>query len=58
RTMEKARLVVNVEPGKFKITKAKNFIDPKLNPNGLMCDWKLVNGCQFVMKGSDWYKND
>lgn len=57
RTMEKARLVVNVEPGKFKITKAKNFIDPKLNPNGLMCDWKLVNGCQFVMQGLDWYKN-
>ena len=57
RTMEKARLVVNVEPGKFKITKAKNFINPKLNPNGLMCDWKLVNGCRFVMQGSDWYKN-
>ena len=57
RTMEKARLVVNVEPGRFKITKAKNFIDPKVNPNGLICDWKLVDGCKFVMQGSSWYKN-
>lgn len=57
RTMEKARLVINVEPGKFKITKAKNFIDPNLNPNGLMCDWKLVNGCKFMGRGMDWYKN-
>ncbi len=55
RTMEKARLVVNVEPGKCKITKAKNFVDPRMNPNGLCCEWKLVNGCQFVMKGHEWY---
>ena len=55
RTMEKARLVVNIEPGRFKITKAKNFVDPKYNPNGQQCDWKLVNGCKFVMKGSNWY---
>lgn len=58
RTMEKARLVVNVEPGKFKITKAKNFINSALNPNGLMCDWKLVDGCRFVMKGSEWYRKE
>ena len=57
RTMEKARLVVNVESGRFKITKAKNFIDPTVNPNGMMCDWKLVNGCRFVMNGAGWYKN-
>lgn len=55
RTMEKARLVVNVEQGRCKITKAKNFVDPRMNPNGLMCEWKLVNGCQFVMQGVDWY---
>ncbi len=58
RTMEKARLVVNVEPGKFKITKAKNFINSALNPNGLCCDWKLVDGCKFVMKGSEWYRKE
>src|SRR6056297_2253668 len=55
RTMEKARLVVNVEPGKCKITKAKNFINPGVNPNGWCCDWKLVNGCQFVLERSGWY---
>jgi len=56
RTMEKARLVVNIEPGKSKITKAKNFVNPEFNPNGAMCDWKLVNGCRFVLKNPDWYK--
>jgi len=58
RTMEKARLVLNVEPGRFKITKAKNFVDPKINPNGLVCSWKLVNGCRFVMQGNRWYKQE
>jgi hypothetical protein len=56
RTMEKARLVLNVEPGRFKIVKAKNFVDPNLNPNGLVCRWKLINGCWFKMQGSGWYK--
>lgn len=58
RTMEKARLVVNVEPGRLKITKAKNFKNSDLNPNGLMCDFKLVNGCKLVMSGTDWYKKE
>ncbi|RJR07936.1 hypothetical protein C4588_06205 [Candidatus Parcubacteria bacterium] len=57
RTMEKARLVVNVEPGKLKITKAKNFIDPRTNPNGMSVDFKLANGCKFVMQGQGWYRN-
>jgi len=56
RTMEKARLVLNIEPGRFKITKAKNFADPKMNPNGLECKWKLVNGCKFIMRGQGWDK--
>ena len=57
RTMEKARLVVNVEPGKFKITKAKNFVNPEVNPNYMQCDWKLVQGHRFIMKSTNWYKN-
>ena len=57
RTMEKARLVVNVEPGKFKITKAKNFVNPEVNPNCMQCDWKLVQGHRFIMKSTNWYKN-
>lgn len=51
RTMEKARLVINISPGEFKITKAKNFIRQDLNPNGLSCRWKLVNGCKFMETG-------
>ena len=58
RTMEKARLVVNVEPGRFKITKAKNFINPKNNPNGMTCEWKLRNGCDFVMQSYDWARKE
>lgn len=58
RTMEKARLVVNVEPGRFKITKAKNFLNPQINPNGMYCEWKLRNGCDFVMQSYDWRRQE
>lgn len=58
RSMEKARLAISMDNGKMKITKAKNFITD-LNPNGLMADFKLVNGCKFVACGDAdkvWYK--
>ena len=58
RTMEKARLVVNISPGKFEITKAKNFIDPNQNPNGLICEWKLINGCKFIANRDGWRRNE
>lgn len=58
RSMEKARLAISMDNGRMKITKAKNFITD-LNPNGLMADFKLVNGCKFVACGGAdkvWYK--
>ena len=58
RSMEKARLAISMDNGKMKITKAKNFITD-LNPNGLMADFKLVQGCNFVAQennGNVWYK--
>lgn len=58
RTMEKARLVINVSPGTMQITKAKNFINPEINPNWMKVNFKLVNGCQFVMKGGGWYREE
>jgi hypothetical protein len=58
RTMEKARLVINISPGAMQITKAKNFINPEINPNWMKANFKLVNGCKFTMEGSGWYREE
>ena len=58
RTMEKARLVINISPGSMQITKAKNFINPEINPNWMKVNFKLVNGCRFVMQGGGWYREE
>lgn len=62
RSMEKARLAISLDSGKMKVTKAKNFVTD-LNPNGLMADYTLAQGCKFLpakeSKGEKvWYKND
>jgi hypothetical protein len=41
--------------GKLTIVKAKNWADVAVNPNGLVRDFKLVNGCRFIID-KDWYK--
>ena len=53
RGMEKPRLYLNLEPGKLKIVKAKNWAHDEINPNGLECHFKLVQGCKFVIE-KDW----
>ena len=58
RTMEKARLVINISPGTMQITKAKNFVNPSINPNWMKVNFKLVNGCRFVMQGGGWYREE
>lgn len=58
RTMEKARLVLNISPGQIQITKAKNFVNPEINPNGQKIDFKLAQGCRFVMQGKGWYREE
>ncbi|CCK82409.1 CHC2 zinc finger domain-containing protein [Desulfobacula toluolica] len=58
RTMEKARLVINISPGIIQITKAKNFINPGINPNWMKVNFNLVNGCKFVMQGGGWYREE
>ena len=47
RSMEIARLVIALDSGRVKITKAKNYRG-KENPNGLIKNFKLVNGCQII----------
>lgn len=52
RGLEKPRLYINLEQGKAKIVKAKNWADPKTNPNGLEMQFSLVQGCNFISGGS------
>lgn len=53
RGMEKPRLYINLEQGKAKIVKAKNWARPEVNPNGLEVNFKLVQGCKFI-KEDTW----
>jgi hypothetical protein len=57
RSIEKARLALNMERGgRMVIDKAKNWASMN-NPRGLAVEYKLVNGCQFqVIK--DWHYAD
>jgi hypothetical protein len=53
--LEKPRLYLTLNPGEAKIEKAKNYADPLNNPNGLVLDFKLHQGCEFSVV-RDWYK--
>lgn len=48
RTKNLARLYLSLMPGLLKITKAKNWRDPKANPNNQQIPFKLVAGCNFI----------
>jgi len=47
-SLEKARLYLAIDNGYLEIVKAKNWINPEKNPNGLAWSFKLVGGCKFV----------
>lgn len=47
-SLEKARLYLSMDSGHLEIVKAKNWIDPQRNPNGLAWTFKLIKGCKFV----------
>ena len=55
RGMEKPRLYINLEAGKAKIVKAKNWADQTLNPNGLEISFKLHQGCHFT-SDDKWHR--
>jgi hypothetical protein len=55
RGMEKPRLYLNMDRGKIKIVKAKNW-KTEINPNNLCKDFKIVQGCEFITIAGDWYK--
>lgn len=55
RGLEKPRLYLSMSPGQIKIVKGKNWKHDQINPNGLMLNWKLVGGCNFVVgKDESW----
>lgn len=55
RTKDLSRLYLALSPGKLRIVKAKNWRDPKFNPNGMQIEFKLVEGCRF-MNTTPWRK--
>lgn len=55
RTLEVTRLALSVDYGRVKIVKAKNFKDPKKNPNGFMKNFKIAGGCNIRGEGK-WYR--
>ena len=54
-TLEKPRLYLNMEPGKITVEKGKNWRYQTVNPNGMSCTFKLVQGCKFI-KECDWVR--
>jgi hypothetical protein len=53
--LEKPRLYLTMDAGKLSIQKAKNWANPSANPNGLSLNFKVVNGCKFIVT-EDWHK--
>lgn len=57
RSLEVARLVLALDYGRVKITKAKNFRQPDKNPNGYIKNFKLLHGSQII-DTHRWYKEE
>lgn len=55
KTKNLSRLYLSLKPNFLKIAKAKNWRDPKFNPNNLEIEFKLVSGCKFT-NTSAWRK--
>jgi hypothetical protein len=55
--LEKPRLYLSLDTGKCTIQKAKNWVNPEENPNGLTIKFKLVSGCKFIV-AEDWHKDE
>ncbi|MFC1992058.1 hypothetical protein ACFLVC_05000 [Chloroflexota bacterium] len=44
---EKPRLYISIDNGKLKLTKVKNWHNKKCNPNGMVANFRIENGCDF-----------
>lgn len=54
-SLEKPRLYLSMDAGKTTIVKAKNWVKPDVNPNGLVIKYKIVGGCKFIVT-ENWHK--
>lgn len=57
RTKDLSRLYLSLSPNNLKITKAKNWRNPGINPNNMEATFKLVSGGNFVSV-SNWHKGE
>jgi hypothetical protein len=48
RTKNLPRLYLSLAPNVLKIVKAKNWRNPKMNPNRMEIEFKLIDGCKFT----------
>jgi len=56
-TLKRAALYLSMNPNKLKIVKGKSWKDPTVNPNGMMWNFKLINGARFCQIERD-YENE
>ena len=56
-SLEKPRLYLSMDAGKTTIIKAKNWVKPDVNPNGMVIKYKIVGGCKFIIT-EHWHKPD
>lgn len=47
-SLEKPRLYLSLDNNIIKIVKAKNWVDPAVNPNGMSWSFRLAAGCKFT----------
>ncbi len=52
--LEKPKLYLTMDPGICTIQKAKSWVNPKNNPNGMATNFRIENGCNFIVI-KDWY---
>jgi hypothetical protein len=53
--LEKPRLYLSMGRNELMIVKGKNWADRNRNPNGLVSEFKLTDGCNFMVT-KDWYR--
>lgn len=57
RSLEKPRLYINMSSDQVEIVKAKNWMQPEINPNGLRNRFTLKDGWRFN-SSEGWYRVD
>ena len=56
RSLEVARLALAIDKGRVKVSKAKNFRRPDVNPNGMIRDFNILNGSRIVCR-NNWFRD-